>query len=57
MLEELGYLPEGYTRREADEALAKFVTMLARVTGADMRFDFQLRKLVENFESLGDQLP
>ena len=29
LLSGLGYLPEGFTKKEADEALAKFVAMLA----------------------------
>jgi hypothetical protein len=57
LLSGLGYLPEGFTKKEADEALAKFVTMLATVTGDDMRFEFALRETIALFESAGDQMP
>jgi hypothetical protein len=53
----LNYLPEGFTKKEADEGLARFVTMLATVTGDDMRFEFALRQTIESFESAGDQMP
>ena len=54
----LDYIPaEGATKKEVDEGLARFVTMLAAVTSDDMRFDYLLRQLIENFESAGDQMP
>ena len=57
LLSGLGYLPEGFTRKEADQALAAFITMLATVTRDDMRLDFLLRQTIESFESAKDSLP
>lgn len=56
-LDELGYLPEGYTRKEADAALAKFVSMVVIVSNDDMARNFQLRKFIEICESHKDALP
>ena len=53
MLCGLDALPEGFTRREADEALAQLVTMLCAATGNDMRFRDLLATAIEIFESRG----
>ena len=53
MLRGLGYLDAvtEYTKRECDEALARFVNMLAEATGNDARYEFLLRQAIEVFES------
>ena len=54
----LDYIPaEGATKKEVDEALAKFVAMLAGVTRDDMHSSFLLRQTIEHFESAKDALP